>query len=193
MNLEIAQRKNLLFRRLKEQDSTYKHTSEENYNEFFTHEKLGKFKDILNEYENVKLLHFINQKNEFYKLIPHYTDKDLVIEEKMGYRLHFEFENVLFYELLTFHKEGIKKMINFLSVHFFTCYVSNDDAYYIPYIAYQDHFFQVIDDQTKNAAKFLDGITIFTVFPNDQMTKLVNIRMIRNYLSNLEKYYNPDL
>lgn len=193
MNLEIAQRKNLLFRRLKEQDSTYKHTSEENYNEFFTHDKLGQFKDILKEYENVQLLHFINPKNEFYKLIPHYTDKDLVIEEEMGYRLHFEFNNVLFYELLTFHKEGINKMINFLSGHFFTCYISNDEAYYIPYIGYQDHFFQVIDDQTKDAAKFLEGITIFTVFPNDEITKLVNIRMIRNYLSNLEKYYNPQL
>lgn len=195
MNLTSAQKKIRLYRRLNEQDSSFRHRDFDNYNEFFTNEKLNQFEDILLEYQEKKLSDVLNSENEFYKLYAaHYKDKYLATKVDLGYKLHFEFNHVLFYELLNYFKSGIESFLNLLSERFYIYYVKSENSYYIPFQAYQTFFTELQDEEIKEAIRFLVRTVTYTVVSdNDQFETKIDVNLIKKYLSNLDEYYHQEI
>jgi len=195
MNLTSAHKKIRLYSRLNEQHSSFRYRDFDNYNEFFTNEKLNQFEDILLEYQEKKLSDVLNEDNEFYKLYgAQYKDKYLATKVDLGYKLHFEFNNVLFYELLNYFKSGIESFLNLLSERFFIYYVESKYFYYIPINAYQTFFTELQDEEIKEAIRFLVRTVTYTVVSdNDQFETKIDVNSIKKYLSNLDEYYHKDI
>lgn len=190
MNLLKAKEKIRLYRRLNEQDLSFRHRDFDNYNEFFTDEKLDSFQETLLEYEQKKVSQALNPENQFFALYGgQYIDKYLAAKVDGGYRLHFEFNHILFYELFNFFKEGVEKLITVLKERFWIYYVESKNAYYIPYNAYQDFFSQLGDEDIKEAIRFLVRTVTYTVVSDeDQFETKIDIGLINRYLSNLDRY-----
>jgi|GEM_PF-3520902 len=109
MNQEKAQKVISLYRKLNERDDSFKERDFENYNELFRIDKIEQHLDILSEYEGKALDDVINPEYEFKtRYVPKYLQSKLAIKTENGYKLHFEFVDHIFYELLKYYKNGIE-------------------------------------------------------------------------------------
>lgn len=189
MNLEEAQQKIRLYRKINEQFRSYRYKDYNDFYEFYPNEELESVQHILSEYEGIKFKDIINPENEFFSMYgTNYLDKYLISRTETCFKIHFEFSDSLFYELLNYFKEDVKRFIKLLPEKFFL-YGINSTKYDIPYNVYQEFFTQLNDGAIKEAIKFLNRtVTSCIVSDYDHISTIININCINNYLNYSKKY-----
>ncbi|WP_295199606.1 hypothetical protein [uncultured Chryseobacterium sp.] len=188
MNLEEAHQKIRLYRKLNEQSRSFRYKDYNNFYEHYSLEDLDSVQEILKEYEKVKFSDLI-KKDEFFEFYgSNYADKYLVERSEAGFMIHFEFSDVLFYELLSFFKHGIKKFIELASRRF-SLYIKERNSYQIPYNIYQDFFTQLNDQDVKEAIKFLNTTVTFSIVSDyDHISTNIFVDRINDYLNYSGRY-----
>lgn len=189
MNLEEANQKIRLYRRLNEQNRSFRHKDYENFYEFFLVEDLDSVQDVLSEYQQIKVSEVINSKNDFFKFYGvNYLDKYLVERTETAFKIHFEFSDALFYELLNFFRNDIERFIELLPREF-SLYSLGENTYQIPYNVYQHFFTQLQDENVKEAIKFLNKTVTFSIVSDyDHISTNVYVNRINDYLIYSERY-----
>ncbi|MDW9381941.1 hypothetical protein [Chryseobacterium sp. JV558] len=189
MNLEEARQKIRLYRKLNEQSRSFRHKDYDHFYELYSTEDLDSVQEILTEYEQIKVSDVINPENEFFKFYgANYADKYLVERTESGFKIHFEFSDILFYELLNFFKEDIQKFIEIVPREF-SFYSLGNNSYQIPYNVYQDFFTRLENEDIKEAIKFLNRTVTFSIVSDyEHISTNIYISRINDYLNYLERY-----
>lgn len=189
MDIEEVLQKIRLYRKLNEQTRSFRHKDYNNFYIFYSILDLDSVQDILSEYEQIKVSDIINPKNEFFKFYEtNYANKYLVERTETGLKIHFEFSDILFYELLNFFKKDIKKFIELIPNEF-SFYSQGNNSYQIPYKVYQDFFTRLQDEGIKEAIKFLTTTSTFTIVSDyEHISTNIKVGCINDYLNYLKKY-----
>src|SRR5690606_14040734 len=134
------------------------------YTKFYDSEKLKKYEAIFEEFQGKKYSDFVNipqNKKHFYS--EKYLNSPIIFKSENGINLHFEFDFILFYQLLNSQTKGIEKMVKEFANKLQFYYDKNEDEYNIPYESYQAFYNNLDDEEIKSAINVLVRTNTFVI------------------------------
>lgn len=156
----------------------------ENFSKKYDKQLLDEYKDILNTYESLKYSDLVEVPPQniqsFYT--EGYLNSNIIYVNEQYYYLQFDFQIILFYELLNYHKNGLIKFIELVKEKLIM-YKTEDNIFELSLEIYKVFYGKIDDEEVINAIYFLVKTRTFAINTStiDYNTK-IDINEIEKYL-----------